>query len=456
VVAGLSPTNGTDDVAISTNSLEITFDENINKGSGNITLTGTGFTQTVDVTTNAVKVAGRKATIDLTQTLPFATAISVTVPQGAFEDQTGNDFAGLAASAWTFTTVDAPAPTDETAPTVAGLSPDDEATQVAGNAKLEITFSEEVRAGSGDITITVNGTPQTLDVTTNAVKINKEKVTIEAGANFPAGATVSVVVPAGAFEDAAGNDFGGLAAGSWNFTVKPAPTPADNTPPVITAREPANNADDVAVNARLVLDFDEKVRKGQGNITLSQAGNSENISVNSQQVSIAGSRATIAPAKDFAYNSPVTVAIAAGVFQDEQGNPFAGSNDWTFRTAEAADETAPAIAELSPADEATQVAENAKLEITFSEEVQAGSGNITITVNGTPQTLDVTTNAVKINKEKVTIEAGANFPAGATVSVVVPVGAFEDAAGNDFGGLAAGGWNFTVKLLPLPSTMRLP
>jgi methionine-rich copper-binding protein CopC len=171
-------------------------------------------------------------------------------------------------------------------PRFAGLSPDDEATQVAENAKLEITFSEEVRAGSGDITITVNGTPQTLDVTTNAVKINKEKVTIEAGANFPAGATVSVVVPAGAFEDAAGNDFGGLAAGSWNFTVKPAPTPADNTPPVITAREPANNADDVAVNARLVLDFDEKVRKGQGNITLSQAGNSENISVNSQQVTL--------------------------------------------------------------------------------------------------------------------------------------------------------------------------
>jgi hypothetical protein len=71
-----------------------------------------------------------------------------------------------------------------------------------------------------------------------------------------------------------------------------------------------------------VLDFDEKVKKGQGNITLSQAGNSENISVNSEQVSIAGSKATIAPAKDFAYNSPVTVAIAAGVFQDEQGNPL--------------------------------------------------------------------------------------------------------------------------------------
>jgi hypothetical protein len=39
------------------------------------------------VTTNAVKGCWQKATIDLTQTLPFATAISVTVTAGAFEDE---------------------------------------------------------------------------------------------------------------------------------------------------------------------------------------------------------------------------------------------------------------------------------------------------------------------------------------------------------------------------------
>jgi hypothetical protein len=112
------------------------------------------------VGTNAVKVAGRKATIDLTQTLPFATAISVTVPAGAFEDGTGNDFAGIAAGGWTFTTIDAPAPTDVTAPVVSGLSPMMRQTQVAEIAKLEITFSEEVQAGSGNITITSTARPR--------------------------------------------------------------------------------------------------------------------------------------------------------------------------------------------------------------------------------------------------------------------------------------------------------
>jgi methionine-rich copper-binding protein CopC len=462
VVAGLTPANGATNVAAVTSSLEITFDENINKATGNITITGTGFTQTIDVTTNAVKVAGKKATIDLTQTLPFATALSVTVPLGAFEDETGNDFAGLAASAWTFTTTDAPTPTDNTAPVVSGLSPADEATGVAENTKLEITFSEEVRAGNGNITITVNGTVQTVDVTTNAVKINKEKVTIDAAANFPEGAEVSVVVPAGAFEDIAANDFAGLAAGSWNFTVKPAPTPTDNTPPVVAGLTPANGATNVAaVTSSLEITFDENINKATGNITISGTGFTQTIDVTTNAVKVAGKKATIDLAQTLPFATALSVTVPLGAFEDETGNDFAGlaASAWTFTTTDAptpTDNTAPVVSGLSPADEATGVAENTKLEITFSEEVRAGNGNITITVNGTVQTVDVTTNAVKINKEKVTIDAAANFPEGAEVSVVVPAGAFEDQAGNDFAGLAAGGWNFTVKPAPTPTDNTPP
>jgi methionine-rich copper-binding protein CopC len=345
-IAALSPANNANNVAATTSSLEITFDENINKLTGNITLTGTGFSQTIAVAGNAVKVAGKKATIELAQALPYATAISVALPAGTFEDETGNDFTGLAASAWTFTTVDAPTPTDNTAPIVSELSPKDDATEVAGNAKLEITFSEEVVAATGNITITVNGVAQTVDVTTNAVKVNKEKVTIDAAA-FPEGATVSVAIPAGAFKDKAGNNFAGLAAGGWNFTVQP---PADKTPPRVTARQPANNDNNIPVNARLVLDFDEKVKKGQGAIVLTQGSNTENIGVESEQVDVAGSKVTISHTNDFAYDSPVTVAIAAGVFVDENGNAFEGTNDWTFRTAEPPapnDNTAPTVAGLS-------------------------------------------------------------------------------------------------------------
>jgi methionine-rich copper-binding protein CopC len=461
-VADLSPDNGATNVAASTNSLEITFDENISKGSGNITLTGEGVNQSISIGTSAVKVAGRKATIDLTQTLPYATAISVAVPQGAFEDGTGNDFAGIAASAWTFITVDAPAPTDVTAPAIADLSPADEATQVAENAKLEITFSEEVQAGSGDITITVNGTVQTVGVTTNAVKINKEKVTIEAGANFPAGAAVSVVVPVGAFEDQVGNDFAGLAAGSWNFTVKPAPVPVDDAPPVVALLEPAHSATDVPVNANLVITFDENVEKGAGTIILNQGTTTQVINLDDAAVAVAGKRVTINPSADFPPAANVSVTIPAGAFRDASGNPFAGvtAETWRFVTAPApapVDNTPPVVTNLSPADDATDVAPNAKLVLTFSESILKGTGNITVTVGDASRTINAAGGDVTVRGNTATIDPKGNFPEGAAVHVLVPAGAFRDRANLPFAGIAeATDWNFTIRAADQPTDIAPP
>jgi hypothetical protein len=60
--------------------------------------------------------------------------------------------------------------------------------------------------------------------------------TIDPKGNFPAGAAVHVLVPAGAFRDRANLPFAGIAeATGWNFTVKAADQPADTTPPVVTA-----------------------------------------------------------------------------------------------------------------------------------------------------------------------------------------------------------------------------
>jgi hypothetical protein len=87
------------------------------------------------------KSLARKPTLTLLKLFPLPLPFR-SRPAGAFEDETGNDFVGLAASAWTFTTTDAPAPIDNTAPVVSGLSPADEAAAVAENAKLEITLAK--------------------------------------------------------------------------------------------------------------------------------------------------------------------------------------------------------------------------------------------------------------------------------------------------------------------------
>jgi methionine-rich copper-binding protein CopC len=460
VVAGLSPASGATGVPANTARLEITFDENINKGTGSITITGAGFSQTIEVGGNDVKVAGRKATIELTQTLPYATAITVQVPAGAFRDRTGNNFTGLA-TPWTFITVEAPTPTDTTPPTVAGLSPGDDATEVAENAKLEITFSEAVVAATGDITITVNGTTQTVDVTTNAVKINKEKVTIDA-ASFPEGANVSVAIPAGAFKDNNGNNFAGLAAGDWNFTVKPAPSPVDNTPPVVASLAPAHTATDVPVNANLVITFDENVQKGTGSITLNQGATSQMINLDDAAVEVTGKRVTINPPADFPAGADVSVTIPAGAFRDAQGNPFAGiaAEAWRFTTAPAqtpVDNTPPTVANLSPADDAVDVAPNAKLVLTFSENILKGAGDITVTVGAATRTISAAGGDVAVRGNTATIDPKGNFPEGAAVHVQIPAGAFKDRAGLPFAGIAdATGWNFTVKAADKPADTAPP
>jgi hypothetical protein len=109
-------------------------------------------------------------------------------------------------------------------------------------------------------------------VTTNAVKVNKEKVTIDA-ANFPEGAPY----------------------GSKRFLPVPSRTkPATTSPALPLSLELHVKPDSRAggqdasqgngpsagqqrqqrsVNARLVLDFDEKVKKGQGAIVLTQGSN---------------------------------------------------------------------------------------------------------------------------------------------------------------------------------------
>ncbi|MDD2698365.1 MAG: Ig-like domain-containing protein, partial [Arcobacteraceae bacterium] len=110
----LSPTLNATNVGLS-NNLVLTFSENITKGTGNIYIkayTGDATLQTIDVTSVAVVVSGTTATI--THSTPFAlnTQYYVTVDATAFDDTTGNSFAGISSKdTWKFTSVNNQTPT---------------------------------------------------------------------------------------------------------------------------------------------------------------------------------------------------------------------------------------------------------------------------------------------------------------------------------------------------------
>jgi endonuclease/exonuclease/phosphatase family metal-dependent hydrolase len=119
----------------------------------------------------------------------------------------------------------------------------------------------------------------------------------------------------------------------------------------------------------------------------------------------------------------------------------------------ASDITPPVISTLNPANNATGVALNSPLSITFNEAVQKGSGNIVVRdfTSGTPlQTIDVNTAAVSISGS--TSNFTTNLPYNQKVYVEIPAGAFRDLAGNNFAGISGSGiWSFTTIPPPTPT-----
>ncbi|GAB3361716.1 MULTISPECIES: Ig-like domain-containing protein [Giesbergeria] len=117
------------------------------------------------------------------------------------------------------------------------------------------------------------------------------------------------------------------------------------------------------------------------------------------------------------------------------------------------DNTAPTLLSRTPADNATAVAAGANLVLTFSEAVQAGSGDLVIhNANGSvAQIIAITdTTQVSVSGHTVTINPAADLAAGATYYVQMASGVLKDLAGNAFTGLTGStAWNFSTAVSAL-------
>ena len=111
----------------------------------------------------------------------------------------------------------------------------------------------------------------------------------------------------------------------------------------------------------------------------------------------------------------------------------------------ATDNTPPTVTSYSPMKYVSNVPTNTYIQITFSEPVQKGIGNITLKVNASvSQTINVTGDNVIIAGNVVTIDPD-NFSPGVVVGVEVASGAFLDMANNIFTGIGPiAGWQFTI------------
>ncbi|NWG25831.1 MAG: Ig-like domain-containing protein [Pseudorhodoplanes sp.] len=115
-------------------------------------------------------------------------------------------------------------------PALVSSNPADDATGTDASADIVLTFSETVQAGTGFITITDGaGDVRMIAVNDPQVTISGNVVTIDPTADLAAATAYDVIVDAGAFEDASGNDFAGIAQNELDFTTASALPPITHT-----------------------------------------------------------------------------------------------------------------------------------------------------------------------------------------------------------------------------------
>ncbi|MFM8489415.1 MAG: Ig-like domain-containing protein, partial [Bacteroidota bacterium] len=273
---------------------------------------------------------------------------------------------------------------DSTAPSISALSPADNSGNVAAGADLVATFSEPVQKGTGSITVkksSDNSTIFSIDVNSSQVTVSGNTLTINPASDLEAGTDYYVQIPATAVRDIIGNSFAGISdTSTWNFSTASA---ADTTPPTILTLSPADNSTSAAVNADLVITFNENIVKGTGNILVRKTSDDSvvhTIDVTSAPVTVSGSTATINPSTDLQNLTGYYVQIPATAFRDASSNFFAGIADkttWNFTTV--ADTTAPTVVSIDDGDADNSVVAGTLMTytVTFSEDINDSTVSIT-------------------------------------------------------------------------------
>jgi len=376
------------------------------------------------------------------------TSYYIEVPDNAITDLSGNGFAGIAKPDWSFTTG-----ADVTNPIRTSSNPSNSILNDL-SANLEITFSERVQKGTGNVVIykrigSTNTILETIPVASGQVTINSKVMIINPSTDLPENLDwVFVNINATAIDDLYGNSYAGINnTTSWRFST------GDPNPPVPTTFVPADNGTASTLSQNLSIVFDEDIQLGTGTIALYQSGGAlvESFdAASSPRLSASGLGFSIDPTSALLEGTAYYITVDAGAIQDIFGNNYAGfSNNttWNFTTA---DTSNPIVSSFNPTDNSTNVPTGSNLVITFNEAIQKGSGLIRIRQSAggvIVETINVTSGLVTITGSVVTINPSALLPSNEGVYVTIASTAFDDIAGNSYAGINTNSaWNFTTEV----------
>jgi uncharacterized repeat protein (TIGR02059 family) len=146
---------------------------------------------------------------------------------------------------------------------------------------------------------------------------------------------------------------------------------------------------------------------------------------------------------NFSAITSLTASTAYDVYfvaQDDEGTPNLQSSatkvDATTPAAAPSDTSAPTLASSTPADDAIGVAVGSNIVLTFSENIQAGNGNIVISDGaGDTRTIPVGDAQITIAGTTLTINPTADLNASTSYYVQVAATAVDDLATNSYAGI---------------------
>lgn len=152
----------------------------------------------------------------------------------------------------------------------------------------------------------------------------------------------------------------------------PGINPSDR--PTVTLTDPLNNAVDVDINQSIVSTFSEEMSAA----TINNASYSlkQGSTVIAGTVSHSGTSATFNPTSDLDEGTSYTVVINTDA-KNMKGVGLATDHSFSFTTGDALDIILPTVLTADPLANATGVARNKQVRITFSESMNASSINST-------------------------------------------------------------------------------
>jgi methionine-rich copper-binding protein CopC len=407
IAIATSPQNG----APTNTKLVITFNENIVKGTGNIVLKRSSddvTIDTIDVTSGNVTVVGAKLWISLSVALDNSAGYYVQFGAGLVDDGAGNSSPSSIAdtTSWNFTTVLADGPT----------------------LLYETSFESPVVSGRSN-----NKTPTGWLIDGVGFGANRAGLYNEGSGNFatPYGAQGAFVYYGGSsFTTAEATFTETLTAGiTYTVTFNLAKAPDLNG---------SYNVELLAFNGG-----DARNDQSYGTVLAEVSGTAASSDMQTEAASFSFTPGGADP------NLGKLVALqidgsGSGVLIDN----IRLSNDAV------GDVSPPALSAKSPLDDATTMILDFDFEITFTEDVTNGTGNIVIKRGSDDSVFEsfdiVSTNVTFSGTNVVTFSPTNEFLMGTGYYVQIGTNAIHDLAGNAYAGITdTSTWNFTTVTVPV-------